>query len=137
MFVMSIKKLFFILTGISILLTGCNDFLDVKPMSTLSPDTFYETEQEAALAIAPVYSDLARDDTYGRELSMHFEAGTDETAFSRSNNNWAVAINHYNAGTIAIRNSWARIYRGINHANFFIKRIENSNIDEAAKLRYM
>ena len=134
---MRIKIIFYILIGVGLMTAGCSDFLEITPMSSLSPESFYKNEQEAELAIASVYSDLARDDTYARDIPMHFECGTDETVFSRANNNWAVAINSFNSSTNEIGNAWARLYRGINHANLFLKKIVDADMSEEKRTQYI
>ena len=42
--------------GVSLLFTGCSDFLDSEDNSSISGDSFYQTEEDCRAATAPLYS---------------------------------------------------------------------------------
>ena len=108
-------------------LTSCHDILDQEPYSTISPETFYNNEAEARLALASVYSDIASDALYGSLLSMNFTNGTDEAVYNRSNVKWPVALYMNNSSTLNIERAWMTLYKGINSANYFIARVKDAD----------
>jgi hypothetical protein len=127
----------FSLALIAMVFTSCHKELEQEPFSSLSPETFYQDEAEAQLALAAVYSDIASDATYGNLVSMNFTNGTDESLYNRTNVNWSVALYLNNSSTIEIEKAWMRFYKGINSANYFIARVGESEIEESAKNRLL
>ena len=48
-----------------IALGACSDFLDTRAYDFVSPEEFYQNENDAQMALAGVYSALASEDVYG------------------------------------------------------------------------
>ncbi len=118
-------------------LTSCHDELDQEPFSSISPETFYKTEEEARLALTAVYSDIASDALYGSLLSMNFTNGTDEAVYNRTNVSWAVALYMNNSSTYNIEKAWMTLYKGINSANYFLARLKDADIEEGTKTKLL
>lgn len=121
------------MVSFAIMTTSCHSVLDLKPNSSIAPDNFYRTKDECKLALNSVYSDIASGDTYGFALSMYFDAGSDEALFNRSNVKWSPALYLLNSSTTDVEKTWMRLYKGINGANYFLKRVPSSQMTEEDK----
>ncbi len=125
----------------SMLITGCEDFLDKQPLDQLSTSTFWKNESDAKLALTGVYFiegqnatgakqnyDLWNQDTYLRL----FEATTDN-GFEKDNN-----VTDFNNGNLTpaygpVRDLWTTTYRKIAKCNNFLENIDKVTMNEARK----
>ena len=70
------RFLIYIVTGVALMLsTSCSDFLDRYPTDSLSPATFWQTEDDAYLALVGCYSNL--ESIYGGYNLMYFDTTSD------------------------------------------------------------
>jgi hypothetical protein len=125
-------------------LTGCKDLLDKQPLDVLSTATFWQTENDAKLALTGVYFiegqnasgakqnyDLWNQDAYLRL----FEATTDN-GFEKDNN-----VTDFNNGNLTpaygpVRNLWSTSYVKIAKCNNFLDNIVTVTMD-ATRLTQM
>jgi hypothetical protein len=116
---MKIKYLFLI-----ILLTWMNSCqLDRDPLSTLSPSSFWNTEQDLKMGLnylytatlPDIFSDVQSIDTYGKNPNT-VSSGTYTP--SNADSNWDIC------------------YKQIRIANNFLENYSKANMDEATKSRY-
>lgn len=114
---------------LSIMILGCDDYLDVTPGSVWESGSFYSTPQEAEIALAGIYGVLADDGGYGRE-EIILGAGTDEYFYNRRfNENWAVSLFRNTSADQFSFNYWTTMYEAINLANLFIESIDRSSFE--------
>lgn len=123
-------KIFFV--SISALFWGsCEDFLETYPKDFLSPETFYETEDQLDAALRSVYQILASYSLYGdrmqSELALQADEGFNYNASPMGN------VRHYNvsASDKDIYNFWQTLYKGIDMANVLLENIHRpKDMDE-------
>ncbi|RZK28739.1 MAG: RagB/SusD family nutrient uptake outer membrane protein, partial [Hymenobacter sp.] len=123
--------------GLLLVLTGfssCKGYLDTLPESTISPQTYYNTEAQLTAALMAVYSEMGNIDesTYSRFLSLEAPSATDEQLL-RSNANVAVSAYNFDASYANIVNCWSDLYEGINRANALLENIDKSQASNAVK----
>lgn len=114
--------------------SSCKGYLDTLPESTISPQTYYNTEAQLTAALMAVYSEMGNSDeaTYSRFLSLEAPSANDEQLL-RSNPGVAVSAYNYDASYANIVNCWTDLYEGINRANALIENIDKSQASAAAK----
>ncbi len=121
------------------LLTSCKNFLDVTPTDFLSPENYYNNDDEALAGLAGVYDALGNGDAlYGQNLWLHFAMANDLEYIGKSYiKTGYMLIYNYDASNPYLEATWAGLYEGINRANSFISSIkEADNVDEDIRLRY-
>ena len=111
-----------------LLLSSCNDWLDVQPRSQVEDTELFETESGYKEALAGVYSSMLSSSTYGKELTYGF---LDVLAYEwdfyyASQYDDATAFN-YDAAfpTNYIRGIWTNSYNGIANVNNLIAHIDD------------
>ncbi len=118
----SINSLFFLLLLVTV--SSCKDFLDVKPLESIS-DTETITDQNSALtALRGVYSALASGDYYGTSFQSIGYLSGDNIQWTGSQSQVQEFINKkVNADNSTISSVWIAIYRTINRANNIIAKV--------------
>lgn len=121
-----IKSIAFFALGVaSIVFTGCEDFLDEKPQSQYSADTFYQGQSDFRFAIAAVYAQ--------QQNIYNSLGGIFRTAIVRSDD--AMRDPHLgycgnadkfidDATSSEIAGAWSGIYTAIYRANAIIEKID-------------
>ncbi|MGB2129143.1 MAG: RagB/SusD family nutrient uptake outer membrane protein [Flavicella sp.] len=113
-----------------VLLSSCSDFLNEEPRSTWGIDNFYNTTDEAEIALAGIYSYLASDNVYGQTMSVIMESGTDEGYYNRRyNEGWTVGLYRHTSSDNYVKNLWTSLYQVINLSNLFIEKLNKETID--------
>jgi hypothetical protein len=130
------KNILFILLFV-LSLNACSDFLDVRAYDFVSPEEFYQNQNDVQMALAGVYSALATADVYGNRYSCMISNVDDLSFYARPAAQTATHVygNDHNTSNTDIYYAWSSIYKGIESANILLERIENSDIDEAVKTR--
>lgn len=115
----TIFSLFLLLT-----VSSCSDFLDVKPLESIS-DAVTITDQNSALtALRGVYSALASGDYYGTSFQSVGYLSGDNIQWTGSQSQVQEFINHrVNADNSTIAAVWNGIYRTINRANNVLAKV--------------
>ncbi|GAB2603517.1 RagB/SusD family nutrient uptake outer membrane protein [Spirosoma areae] len=115
----SIFSLFLLLT-----VSSCQNFLDVKPLESIS-DAVTITDQNSALtALRGVYSALASSDYYGTSFQSIGYLSGDNIQWTGSQSQVQEFINHkVNADNATIAAVWIAIYRTINRANNVLAKV--------------
>jgi len=116
---------------------SCKKYLDTTPFDVINPSDYYGTEAEIKSAMAGIYSSLAQDGTYGRNIPVELEMGNDEGQYNnRNNNNSLPSLYDCQASTKIYSDCWSALYRGINAANLLIANIETSKVTDSIKNTY-
>ncbi|WP_353138113.1 RagB/SusD family nutrient uptake outer membrane protein [Pseudopedobacter sp.] len=110
-------------------LSSCN-MLDVEPKDFLSPEQYYNTEEELKTALTGVYSTFVKGGTFLNNLGrMGLDA--DEVYNYREQNSVADYLTSPNDSKIL--NFWRDYYAGITRANMLLKNIDKATTVDKAK----
>jgi hypothetical protein len=114
-------------------LSGCtDDILDKSPLDRLSPDTFYQNENELKMGLMGVYNGLRETDTPIHWFQFDFMS---DDAFCE--HAWQGSLEfgawQQNSSSWAAWSKWARAYSTIVRANTFLVNLEASPVDDAVK----
>ena len=115
---------------------GCTKFLDADPYSFTSTENFYQTPEEAEIALAGCYSSLnGKNDLFGRDLLFILNGGTDEciTRAGISNDITPFGLAAISSSTTKLKSVWEAFYNGINRTNHLIAKIEGIEMNEPRK----
>lgn len=124
------KHTYILLILLLIGMGSCKKFLDTKPLDSLSPLNYYETEAQLRSALAGVYDRLARSQTYGDQMIGRMGLDADEAYMARSGTKDGVAVYDVAAADPNIAANWQFWYDGINRANYLLASIDKPKMDE-------
>ena len=134
-----IKSLLAFVMVSALVVTSCNDsdLLDITNPNAVTPATFYQTGDDAILAVNAVYSAWQ-----SRELCQRFyffgnDMPSDENI---GTNNLQAVLRQmldftWTSNNAVISNMWAGYYRGINSANLVVAEVPDIEMDATLKNR--
>lgn len=115
---------YFLLLLVTISLSSCEKFLDVKPKESISDELTIYDKVSAEQAINGTYSALADNSYYGTGFQSIGYLSGDNVVWTGSQSQVQEFINHnVSAENSTITGAWAAIYRVINRANQAISKI--------------
>jgi hypothetical protein len=106
--------------------TSCNDFLDEDPKGLLTPETFFQNEAEATLALNKLNEGVA-------SAGFLFSLGTDLVVSGRISLAAAHRFGAYDFDVTDNRLKWLTQYTNIKDANLVLSSIEKSPLSDAVK----
>ena len=114
-------------------LPGCDSFLSEKPRDVLSPETFFNTAEEARAAVNGLYVPLYDGSLYGSYgIKRFYMYGADTIEPSREGGGSLNDINNYTLSTgrdAGARGAWIELYKIVKDANVIIAKVaDNPNI---------
>ena len=113
-------KIIKILIFTSVLFPGCNKFLDLSPTSSLTPDNFWKTHEDATTWMASIYNQMQR--TFQSNLFDWGELRCDHIRNVGTNAQMNVFINNrLQSAAYETCVSWEPLYTTINLSNIGIK----------------
>lgn len=132
------KPINYILAGwmaISLSLTSCDDFLDVKSTDSRTSQYFYSTPKEAQQALMGVYNGLLPISSY---YLLMADVRSDDTWLgisSESEANYQAFSNYrkYISSVGTLKAAWTDYYEIIARANILLERIEDLTFNETAE----
>lgn len=129
----------------SLVTTACTDMLEVKPVSSVSGSTYYQTEQQVLQAVNGAYGHLQT--LYNTSDRVNFWAMTemrsDNTTYQFNESDrgeqqteeldeFLITTDNYDVQRI-----WDIMYRGIQQSNIILNRIDGANFEHVAlKVQY-
>lgn len=115
---------------------GSCDFLDTVPQDFISPEHFFETEEDAFMSLTAVYNSVIFG-TYNNLYPVAI-AGTDDLGYyDRNILPIGVFNNNYSTSHADVLSLWRSLYDGINNANFLLEQIGNvPEMDETVRTMY-
>lgn len=129
------KQIIYIL-GASIFLSvmsACSDFLKENPYGTVTPETFYKTEQDAIMAGTSCYS-LMRNPT------DNWAPGFDAVGTAQSDDVYpflgmtgVMPTYQFDGNYAAVKGVWTAAYKGISRCNTCIDNVSPMEIQEKVK----
>ena len=120
--------------------SGCDDLLQEKPRSVISPEQFFNTDAEAITAVNGVYSRFSTTFMYQWDFGYWSDLGTDlarptggrESTFPFH----TYLMSPANLPNTANADHWRNLYRTVGDANLVISRVsDNSKISEPIRKR--
>ena len=132
------RKLFTICALLALVMQGCNDHLDVVPRSALSNETFWQTEEDAKLALVGIY-DLWGGQGNGEDgfpySFFHYLADSwSDDAFNPFGG-WyeTFAQGNISPANADIAGRYSDFYQIIRRCNVFLANIDRPVMDEAVR----
>lgn len=127
---------------ISILsLVSCDGLLDKYPLDSLSNETFWNTEDDALLALTGVYQQNNMEGTgqktqfnlWNQDTHLRLFEATTDNGFEKDN-----AVTDFNNGSLAasyqpVMDLWASTYSKIVRCNNFLENVDNVEMDAGRK----
>lgn len=131
------KKNILHLLTLAIVLASCSDFLDSRAYDFVSPEEYYQTENDLDMALSGVYSALASEHVYGNRYSCMISNVDDLSFYARPSTQTVARVygNDHNTSDTDIYYAWTDIYGGIESANILLERLESANVDDDVKTR--
>jgi hypothetical protein len=116
---------------LAILCSSCDDFLEVVPVDTVAPETYYQTEDELTYAKASVYSVLKKSQLW-RNYALYLYGWTaDEGYMNRTSFQTGPWNYNYTAADSYNSALWNILWDGVNSANVVLDNVDNNtDIDE-------
>lgn len=117
------KNNIFIISFLCLFLNSCNGFLDLEPLTTLSPSTFWKTENDLRLALNILYQNM--------NISRLDDNKTADT--------FANGSNDISSGTYVVPNTdniWNNSYKMIRITNDFLENCNKAIVNDEIKKRY-
>ncbi len=125
-----IRKPFISLVITGLLMSACNSFLEVQPVSVASEAVFYKTSQDAVIATNGCYNALL--DIYrGSTIWLFSEVMADDA----TDPDGAIDNFTFDATNGNVETFWRLHYTGITRCNTLIGRIGSIQMDETLKTR--
>ena len=119
---------------------SCEDFLDLQPKDSLTPENYYNTASEVEKALNGVYHVLVLQG--GADFILNAEVMTDNCVYSSaSGSEWlAFTKGTLNPSTSYVATKWENNYKGIARANLVIENLnhkESMIISESDRQRFL
>ena len=128
---------------IVLLFTGCEDFLDLKPLDVRVSSNFYQTEEDAKMALVAIYDVLTYQSTPGVSWAPFITMAdilSDDAYAGGSDANDGVQQQEMNTFVIPTTNTivhslWIKNYIGIYRANLYLEVIDGIDAPQSFKDR--
>lgn len=134
---MKIKKHIGLMLLTLLMLVSCkDDFLDIKPPSSLTEDTFFKNLADVEAAITAAYNPLRNSGLYGNDYAKVTEAPSDDIVINNTQglslDSWTFATNDAIIDAV-----WQTCYEGIFRANIVLQVLPDMEIDQSKKNRIL
>lgn len=107
-------------------LGSCSEFLDVKPLASISDEQTIFDKASSETAVRGIYSALAEGGYYGTTFQSIGYLSGDNIQWTGSQSQVQEFINHsVNADNATVAGAWSAIYRTILRANHVIEKVPN------------
>ncbi|MFH5834272.1 RagB/SusD family nutrient uptake outer membrane protein [Halalkalibaculum sp. DA384] len=122
---------------IALVYASCNDnFLDIKPTSSLTTDTFYQSVDDAQSAVNAAYASLQLNDMYSDDYPKIVEGPSDDVEVNNTGglefNTWS-----FSPSIQFIDDVWQVCYEGVFRSNLVLQHIPEIDMDESLKARFI
>lgn len=112
---------------------SCKKFLNTTPEDFVTPETYFNTEEDMNRALAGVYNRLV--DTFGRLYQRglwSYFAVSDEFYYSNvSSNN--LKVSDFDASNLDVSRLWEGCYQGVERANQVLANVNKPVMDESRR----
>ncbi|MFY0254637.1 RagB/SusD family nutrient uptake outer membrane protein [Chitinophaga sp. 30R24] len=120
-------KKYLVLISLLALVTSCKKWLDIKPISEVSGDELFETEDGFKDAINGLYSLSIEEDLYGRELMGGLPDVLAQNYSLPTNSDYRqAAMYNYKDQTLINKKdlAWKRLYEVIANSNIILSKVD-------------
>lgn len=117
---------------------GSCDFLEKEP-TKLTPENYFNTEEEAASFLTGIYAIISQQAFYAADY-MYLVAGDDMSHYggSRGPTSTGLICNNATTSDAAVTAFWYVLYAGINRANMFLENIDHvPNMSNTVRAQYI
>lgn len=129
------NKIIVVLTLLLATVTSCHSDLDTVPLSTLSPENFFNNVEESELAVNGVYDGLTPHyQQHYIKMSDHGSHVSTSVLLTNFNQN-LYAFYSLDNSDVGLKTTWATAYTTIYRANTVISRVEMLESDDPVKNR--
>ena len=116
---------------------GCGDsFLNIEPPSTLTTESFYQTQEDALSAVNATYASLQTLSMYSDDYAKLIETGLDDIQLHNTGgltlDSWS-----FDATQGQLDRPWQACYEGVFRANLVLQEVPNIEMDETLKNRLL
>jgi hypothetical protein len=130
----------YILSALSLLATGCSDFLELAPRDATNVSNFYRNASDMQAAVNAAYGMLASPGEYGYAYYNVSEVRSDNTMnFEVGGNLPDAELDQFKMASTneIIRLMWIDTYRGILACNAVLDHINGATMDQALRERFV
>lgn len=127
------KKIIVLILILTSTAFSCKKFLDTKPQDFVSPETYFNTEEDLNRALNGVYNRLV--DTFGRLYQRglwSYFAVSDEFFYSNVTSN-NLKVSDFDASNLDVSRLWEGCYQGIDRANQVLANVDKPVMDETRR----
>jgi len=126
---MKMKKIYHIIFAMAVLpYFGSCSFLDVEP-HVIAEETFYDSKEDAQLALNGVYGVINSYQLYGCHLVIDLNYNDDLGHYMSTTGEFKGASMELDANSAGVYYVWTWLYKGIKNANAFMERIVQTDYD--------
>ncbi|RZK43419.1 MAG: RagB/SusD family nutrient uptake outer membrane protein [Pedobacter sp.] len=111
--------------------SSCQKYLEVLPKDFVSPENYFNNENELNTALVGVYDIMGSAALYGETLWSQFEIATDESFFRQSGTTLGVQVYNYESNNSSVQVMWRALYAGIERANILLANIDKPQMSDA------
>ena len=112
-----------------VLASGCKKFLEVDPKSTIGADQLFNSEIGFQQSLTGLYSQLARRELYGDNLTMGFSSLIAQNYSTGGNFAGTAALNFKSGDAVPLAAAiWGKAYNTIASANSILEKIDAQKI---------
>ncbi|MBU2939184.1 RagB/SusD family nutrient uptake outer membrane protein [Lacinutrix sp. C3R15] len=119
-----------ILTGVLFITTSCEEFLEEDPKGLVTPDTFFQNEDEANLALNGLQNGIDHPEIQGHIGTDVGVAGRVPIAAG-----WLPSVYDTSVDAAPVLTRWSNAYTNIRNANLVLAGLEKSSLSDEVKGR--
>ncbi len=124
-------KFFVMLLLLTCSMSSCKKFLEELPRDFVSPENYFNTENEINTALVGVYDVMGSAALYGEFLWSQLEVTTDESFYRQSTTTIGLQVYNYDSNNSTIQVVWRALYAGIERANIVLANIDKPQMSDA------
>lgn len=122
-------KRYMLIAFSALTLPACT-LLDTEPQDFITPDKFYNTQEELEAALRGVYMTLADNGLYGMNIPARLGLSADIGYETYDYDSSSVGFYDVSTNDAMVLTYWRLCYAGINRANKLLESIDRPAIDE-------
>lgn len=128
------NKIYISFLAIIVLLSACNDFLEIEPETQLPAEQALTTGANVEATLMASYNQLASGDFLGGRVQLYSELLSDNflplQVINATDFTGQVILRNTNSVNVDIDNLWSSAYRAIARANAVIEAVDNNTVTD-------